>query len=66
MVDPVTNYDFLVNIYQKSDGMDKFMALKSIGDCDTEQAMSFLKAAKNDSNHGSEIGFEKCIDLFIN
>ncbi len=51
--------------YAEYEEIDKYMALKSIGDIGTNLAMDFVKDAKADPLYDREFAFKYCVDLYL-
>lgn len=45
--------------------MDKYMALKAIGDLGTPEAIDLIRRAKDDPEYNSEYGFKYVVDLYL-
>lgn len=58
-------FDFLKDKYGTYTDIDRFMALKSIGDIGTPEAIEFLKKAKKDLQYQEEYGFKFSVDLYL-
>jgi hypothetical protein len=58
-------FELLKKKYVQYSDIDRFMALKSIGDIGTPEAIDFLKKAKQDSQYSNENGFKYCVDLYL-
>lgn len=58
-------FEFLQKKYAQYDEVDKYMALKSIGDVGTPQAMDFVRKATNDPLYEKEMAFKYCADLYL-
>ena len=58
-------FEFLKTNYAQYSGIDKFMALKSIGDAGTPEAVEFIRKAKDDPQYNSEYGFKYVVDLYL-
>ncbi len=58
-------FDYLKEKYEGYADIDRFMALKSIGDIGTPQAFEFLKTAKDDPQNENEYGVIYCVDLYV-
>ncbi len=56
---------FLKMKYAEYDEIDKYMALKSIGDIGNNLAMDFVKDAKTDPLYEREFAFKYCVDLYL-
>jgi hypothetical protein len=56
---------FLKKKYEQYGEIDKFMALKSIGDTGTTEAVDFIRKAKEDKQYDSEFGLKYCVDLYL-
>ncbi len=57
--------EFLQKKYKQGDEIDKYMALKSIGDFGTPQAMDSVLKAKNDPLYDKEVAFKYLVDLYL-
>jgi hypothetical protein len=58
-------FELLKKKYAQYADIDRFMALKSIGDIGTPEAIDFLKNAKQDRQYTDENGFKFCVDLYL-
>ncbi len=58
-------FGFLVEKYNKYKDIDRFMALKSIGDLGTAEALDLLKEARYDFQYSDELGFKYLVDLYL-
>ena len=58
-------FDFLQKKYLQYEEIDKYMALKSIGDIGTPQAMDFVRKAKSDPLYDKEMAFKYVVDLYL-
>ena len=58
-------FEFLKKKYEEYDEMDKYMALKSIGDLGTPEAISFIRKARDNPQYNSEFGFKYAVDLYL-
>lgn len=56
--------DFLKEKYSQYADIDRFMALKAIGDIGTPEAIEFVKAAGADPNNEGEYGVYYCVRLY--
>jgi hypothetical protein len=56
---------FLKKKYVENTGISQFMALKSIGDLDSPEAIDFIRRAKDDPQYSSEYGFKYVVDLYL-
>jgi hypothetical protein len=56
---------FLKKKYAEYSGIDKMMALKSIGDLDTPEAIDFIRRAKDDPLYKSEQAFKYAVDVYL-
>ncbi len=65
MLDPRNELTFLEKKYTQCSDIDRFMALKSIGDAGTPEAIQFLKNAQQDPQYHEENGFKFGTDLYI-
>ncbi len=65
MIGQEDTLDFLKGKYAQHIDIDRFMALKSIGDLGTPEAMQFLKDARNDPQYNEEYGFKFVVDLYL-
>jgi HEAT repeat protein len=57
--------EYLKKKYAQYEEIDKYMALKSIGDIGTPQAIDFVEKAKNERLYNKELGFKYCVDLYL-
>jgi hypothetical protein len=57
--------EILKKKYATHDEIDKYMALKSIGDIGTPQAADFVSKAKSDPLYNREFAFKYCVDLYL-
>ncbi|OGQ94369.1 MAG: hypothetical protein A2521_09865 [Deltaproteobacteria bacterium RIFOXYD12_FULL_57_12] len=57
--------DFLKGKYAQYVDIDRFMALKSIGDIGTPEAIDFIKNARQDPQYDNDNGFKFCVDLYL-
>jgi hypothetical protein len=64
MLGPGSQFDFLKKKYDTYEEIDKYMALKSIGDIGTTEARDFVKKAKSNPLYNKEYGFRYCADLY--
>ncbi len=60
----VEKFDFLKNVYNTTESIEKSMALKSIGDLDTSQAIEFMKFVKESSDYQDKM-IREVVDLYI-
>lgn len=60
----VDQLDLLKTIYAETDNIEKYMALKAIGDLDTPTAKAFLKKVKTSPDYKDEMIKEVC-DLYL-
>ncbi len=58
-------FEFLKEKYREYIDIDRFMALKSIGDIGTPEAIKFLRTAKEDLQYQEEYGFKFSVDLYL-
>ncbi|MGC1456297.1 MAG: HEAT repeat domain-containing protein [Nitrospirota bacterium] len=58
-------FEFLQKKYMQYDEIDKYMALKSIGDAGTPQAMEFVRKSMGDPLYANEMAFKYCADLYL-
>ncbi len=58
------NLAFLEQKYGEYADIDRFMALKAIGDVGTAEAIEFLKKAKADPQNENEYAVKYCVDLY--
>jgi hypothetical protein len=58
-------FGYLQKKYKQHDEIDKYMALKSIGDAGTPQAMDFVKESIRDPLYNKEMAFKYCADLYL-
>lgn len=58
-------FEFLKKKYTAHDEIDKYLALKSIGDLDTQQSVDFVKKAKSDPLYNKEFAFKYVVDLYL-
>jgi hypothetical protein len=65
MLGPENQVDFLKGKYAQYRDIDRFMAIKSIGDIGTPEALEFLKKAQQDPQYNEEYGFKFVTDLYI-
>lgn len=56
--------DYLIGFYQSHDGTEKYMALKAIGDLNTDQSLAFLKSVM-DSEDSEEFDVMEVLKLYI-
>ena len=56
---------FLKMKYAEYSEIDKFMALKSIGDIGTPEAIDFIRKAKDDPQYNSEYGLKYVVDIYL-
>jgi hypothetical protein len=64
MLDPAAEIDFLKDRYAKYTDMDKFMALKAIGDAEDKPAIDFVKSQRTNPLFEKEAGFKYCVTLY--
>lgn len=57
--------DFLKEKYAQYSDIDRFMALKSIGDVGNQEAKEFLINARKDPQYNDEYGFKFGVDLYL-
>jgi len=57
--------DFLEEKYAKFNDIDRFMALKSIGDLGTPEAILFLEKARKDPQYNDEYGFKFVVEHYL-
>jgi len=60
----VDQFDLLKTIYADTENIEKYMALKAIGDLDTPTAIAFLQTVKTSSDYEDEMIKEVC-DLYL-
>ncbi len=65
MLGPKNELNFLEKKYAQYKDIDRFMAIKSIGDAGTPEAIQFLKKAQLDPQYNEEYGFKFGTDLYI-
>jgi hypothetical protein len=65
MLGPENELAFLKDKYAQYRDIDRFMAIKSIGDIGTPEALEFLKKAQHDPQYNEEYGFKFGTDLYI-
>ena len=65
MIGREDSLQFLKEQYDKLIDIDRFMALKSIGDLDTPEAMQIFKDARMDPQYNEENGFKFLVDLYL-
>jgi hypothetical protein len=65
MLGPESKLAFLKDKYAQYRDIDRFMAIKSIGDIGTPEALEFLKNAQYDPQYNEEYGFKFGTDLYI-
>jgi len=58
-------FDFLKEKYEKCQDIDRFMAIKSIGDIGTPEALNFLKKAQEDPMYTEDYGFKFATELYL-
>jgi hypothetical protein len=58
-------FELLKKKYAQYSDIDRYMALKSIGDIGTPEAIAFLNNAKQDRQYTDENGFKFCVDLYL-
>ncbi|KAF0216303.1 MAG: hypothetical protein FD174_3757 [Geobacteraceae bacterium] len=51
--------------FAQYDYVDRFMALKSIGDIGTPEAVDFIKKSRSDAQYQSENGFLYFVNLYL-
>jgi len=56
---------FLKKKYAELNGIDKFMALKAIGDIDTSEAIDYIRRMRDDPVYNSEDGLKYAVDLYL-
>ncbi len=65
MIGQEDTLDFLKEKFAQHIDIDRFMALKSIGDLGTPEAMQFLRDARKDPQYNDEYGFKFVVDLYL-
>ncbi|WP_321403003.1 HEAT repeat domain-containing protein [Maridesulfovibrio sp.] len=55
---------FLIQYYREHDNTQKFMALKAIGDMDTEASHSFMDSVRNSEDYNDEEMIKEVVDLY--
>ena len=65
MIGQEDTLDFLKEKFTQHIDIDRFMALKSIGDLGTPEAIQFLKDARKDPQYNDEYGFKFLVDLYL-
>lgn len=65
MVGEESAFGFLKEKYSQYTDIDRFMALKSIGDLGTPEAMHILNEARHDQQYKDEYGFKFLVDLYL-
>ncbi|MFA5072612.1 MAG: hypothetical protein WC539_01740 [Nitrospirota bacterium] len=58
-------FAFLKKKYEQSIEIEKYMALKSIGDIGTSEAIDFVRKAREDQLYTREYGFKHLVDLYL-
>jgi len=58
-------FEFLKKKYMQYGEIDKYMALKSIGDAGTPQALEFVRKSTDDPLYTKEMAFKYCADLYL-
>ncbi len=61
---PQDQFNFLKTRYEKGGANDKYLALKSIGDIGTPEAIAFITAQKNTNLYSTQFGLQNCVDLY--
>ncbi len=64
MIGSSKHFGLLKKIYRSKDDIEKAMALKSIGDLGTPEAMKFMKAVKKSPEYDDQM-FRLLVDLYI-
>ena len=57
--------EYLQEKYKQHNDIDRFMALKSIGDIGTPAALEFLKEARKDPQYTNDFGMQFVVDLYL-
>ncbi len=65
MLGAESEFVFLKEKYAQYMDIDRFMAIKSIGDIGTPEAFEFLKNAQQDPQYNEEYGFKFGTDLYL-
>jgi len=64
MLGAVSQFDFLKQLYNAKENIEKTMALKAIGDLGTSEAIEFIQSVKASSDYQDEM-IREVVDLFI-
>ena len=64
MLNAVEQFDLLKQIYKETENDEKLMALKSIGDLDTEEAEKFITSVRYSPDYGHH-RIKEVVDLYI-
>lgn len=57
-------FEFLKNVYQTRESIEKYMALKSIGDLGTPESVDFIRSLKESDDYKDE-NIQEIVDLYI-
>jgi PBS lyase HEAT-like repeat len=65
MLGPEGQFDYLKGKYETCQDIDRFMAIKSIGDIGSPEAIAFLKKIQEDPMYSDDYGFKFAADLYL-